>query len=79
MPTVTYLCKLLIEGYLGIIHGVEQDEKLDLRTVAGSAKAEHSRCFFFNTSTRTWTIGIPLLQMVSPSIVMSSFSTTGGL
>ena len=34
MPTVIYLCKLLIKGYLGIIHyGVEQDEKLDLRTV----------------------------------------------
>ena len=31
MPTVTYLCKLLIECDLGIIrYGVEQDEKLDL-------------------------------------------------
>jgi hypothetical protein len=34
MPTVSYLCKLLIGGYLGITrYGVEQDEKLDLRTV----------------------------------------------
>jgi hypothetical protein len=34
MPTVTYLCKLLIEGDLGITrYEIEQDEKLDLRTV----------------------------------------------